>query len=362
MQRKFLRLIIFIPILFVLVFTNIYQDPANLYHNESREIAEAILHGHFAYSATGNGIEREVRRNLIMNMEDNIDCVAMGSSVIMCVGKELVGTDSFLNLGVSGADYDDITAQLGIMDSYGKKPKRVILSLDAPFFNEELYGIDNDNFLPYALYMQNLIHGKRTKLGAYSTEKPLRTRVQQAFSISYFQASLAQIQRNQRFSMSAQRWGIVEEPNSEDRAFFGPDGSWHYAKIIRESDITFIEKDIAEYDINRLFCYDKHLTDEEKLKLKTLIQYLIEHNIEVELYLCPVSPGLWDRMELESNHFFYLKEIERYARDIAKEYGLKLTGSFNAYNLGITKEEFYDARHVRREVLGKYFDFQGKDA
>lgn len=106
-----------------LVITNIYQDPANIFHDESKEIAESIVAGYAAYSATGNGNEREVKHNLIMVMPKETDCIAVGPSLVMCVNKDIVGTDSFINLGVSGSDIYDILAQFGLMDIYGKRPR-----------------------------------------------------------------------------------------------------------------------------------------------------------------------------------------------------------------------------------------------
>ncbi len=43
---------------------------------------------------------------------------------------------------------------------------------------------------------------------------------------------------------------------------------------------------------------------------------------------------------------------------MAKKYNLKITGSYNPYNLDMEDKDFYDARHVRHELLGTYFDFR----
>ena len=60
----------------------------------------------------------------------------------MCVNKDIVGTDSFINLGVSGSDIYDILAQFGLMDIYGKKTKRVIFCVDSYSFDESFYAAD----------------------------------------------------------------------------------------------------------------------------------------------------------------------------------------------------------------------------
>ena len=76
----------------------------------------------------------------------------------------------------------------------------------------------------------------------------------------------------------------------------------------------------------------------------------------MELYLCPVAPALWDRIDTPG--YYVMNELESYAHEVAAKYGLKITGSYNPYNLGMTNADFYDSRHVRQELLSKYFDFK----
>ena len=50
MKNKFYRLLTFLPLLLALSITNIYQDPANIFHDESDKQAEAILNGYAVYN------------------------------------------------------------------------------------------------------------------------------------------------------------------------------------------------------------------------------------------------------------------------------------------------------------------------
>ncbi len=98
---KLLRLFSGIPLVFLLIFTNIYQDPAGVFHDDSMGIANAILSGKAARSITGNANERAIKQIIIENMPNDINCVAVGPSLIMSIGKETVNEASFYNLGVS---------------------------------------------------------------------------------------------------------------------------------------------------------------------------------------------------------------------------------------------------------------------
>ena len=108
-RLKWLRIAaVAIPLLMLLVFVNCYFDPANLFHNVSRSIADSLLEGNATYITSGNMNERRVKQYIIEDMPDEVDCVALGSSLMFGIRKEHVGTDSFYNLGVSGADFYDI--------------------------------------------------------------------------------------------------------------------------------------------------------------------------------------------------------------------------------------------------------------
>ena len=359
MKNKFYRLLTFLPLLLALSITNIYQDPANIFHDESDKQAEAILNGYAVYNTIGNRNERAVKKNIILGMDKQIDCIALGSSLIMSVNQDLVGTTSFYNLGVSGGDYYDILGQLGLMDFAGKRAERFIINIDSIFFNEELYDYRHELLMPYAKYYADKMNGKANAvLNQNLQDRSSWESVKQAFSISYFQASIRQVQKNNSFKIMQRRWGIVEDIRKEIWSFYGNDGSWTYQKSYQENTVDFVKEDIANYNIARYFSKDRHLSDLEKQRLKDLVQYLYQQNIQVDLFLCPLSPGLWDRLEEESEHYSYIKEIEDYIKEISKEFDVKIIGSYNPYSIGISNSDFYDARHIRREVLPKYFDFE----
>lgn len=361
---KWLKLISVIPLICLLVITNIYEDPANVFHNESKEIAESIVDGNAAYSATGNGNEREVKKNLIMVMPDEVDCIAVGPSLVMCVNKDIVGTDSFINLGVSGGDIYDFLAQFGLMDIYGKNTKRVIICVDSYSFDESIYAAEsasNAALMPYTQYMLQILNGEEPSPVDSDNSNNIKTKVEQAFSISYFQASWEQVIRNGTYAMNDKRWGVVTEDFDGSKPYYGVDGSWTYAASYQANDINYVLEQCAEYDIESQFAYDRHISEYSKDIFEKLIVYLIDQGIEVELFLCPLAPSLWDRVEAEEAHYAILDEITVFAKEMSNKYDLKITGTYNPYELGIKDEDFYDARHVKRELMGEFFDFYSKE-
>ena len=112
---KWLKLITMVPLVCLLVITNIYEDPANIFHNDSVSIANAILSGNEAYFGSGNGDERAVKMELIEEMPKNIECLTLGPSLSMGIRETNVGTDSYYNLSASGLNFYDFLAEFGMI-------------------------------------------------------------------------------------------------------------------------------------------------------------------------------------------------------------------------------------------------------
>lgn len=356
-KAKWLKILLVIPLVFVLVFTNLYQDPANIYHDLSKEIASAMMAGNSVY-AGNNPNEREVRRQQIMMMPEEVDCVAVGPSVVLCVDKEVTGTDSFYNLGESGANIYDIMAQLAIMDIYGKKTGRVIICVDPNSLDEVVYtapGQRSANLMPYTYYMLDLIDGKTPGPVDESKNDKIMQLIEQSFSTTYFQASRDQIVSNGRYNMSGLRWGIVDD-NDLSRSHYNSDGSWTYAADFQANNAESVAAHAAQYYIEGQFACGRHLSDYSKGLFEKLIAYLVSEGVDVELFLCPLAPSLWDRLEKE-DEYFILDDTTVFAEELCEKYEIKLTGSYDPYELGLSDSDFYDSRHMRKELMGVYFDF-----
>ena len=355
---KWLSFLLLLPIIFVLTFTNCYIDPANIFHDYSEEIAESILRGNATHFGSSNVNEREVKHNLIIKMPDKVECIAVGPSLVMGVRSEIAGSDNFYNLGHSGANFYDILAQFGLMEAYGKKVDRVIFCVDSYFFDDTLMkrlGV-KENLKKYTDYMIDILNGEETEKPRESDWNELETKVRQMFSVTYFQASVDSVQAANSYVNDRERWGIVGE--NFDGTYYMPDASWVYARSYQNRTEEDVRKDSEEYNIERQFSKGEHVSEYCKDIFEKLIRYLLSQRIETDLYLCPVAPSLWDRIEEEEAEYPIIEELEEYANRMAKKYNLKITGSYNPYNLDMEDKDFYDARHVRHELLGTYFDFR----
>lgn len=358
-NKKWFRFLAIVPLIVLFVFTNVYEDPANIFHDDSAEIVEALLDGNEAYFGSGNGNARNVKLKLIEEMPKHIECLTLGPSLTLGIRKENVGTDSYYNLSVTGMLFQEYLIYFGLLQINDVKVDRVILCVDSYFFDESKYsgGISYPEMMPYATYMLELLQGENPN----EPEKDIKNgwlQIQQAFSVTYFQSSVAYVQNNNSYKIQNKRWGIIDEA-TEDLAHYLSDGSWVYAFDYRNRTEEDVLTDATSYPIEKRFAKGSHISEYSKDIFWKLINYLTEQGTTVEFFLCPLAPALWDRIENDSDagEYYILDELETFALEVADEFGIKVIGSYNPYNINVKNADFWDARHMRHEVLETYFDF-----
>lgn len=360
-NKRWLGLLTIIPLICLLVVTNIYVDPANIFHDDSADIAQAILDGKGAYFPTGNVDERAVKQRLIESMPKDLECLTIGPSLTMGIRQENVGTESYYNLSASSLHFYDYLAIFGLLEANQIEADKIILCVDSYFFDLRIYykGSRRSEFMPYADYMISLLENQVPVTPDNNTQKQLWQKIQQAFSVTYFQAAVNVVQKNNSFKSQVNRWGIVDETTNHFTHYMA-DGSYVYDLDYRSRTEEDVLADCASYDAKYMFANGACLNEDGKKIFIKLIEHLLDKGIEVEFFLCPLAPALWDKIENDPNadQYHILAELEAFAAEIAEEKNIKIIGSYNPYNIGIGNEDFLDARHIRHEKLQQYFDFK----
>lgn len=347
-------LLVVASLLGILIFTNCFFDPANLYHDVSRPVADAIVSGEGAYVTSGNANERLIKKYMIEQMPKQIDCLVLGSSTVLGIRKENVGTDDFYNLAVSSADYYDIMTSLALLEINGIKAERLILGVDHFFFSESLYenNARSKPWKPYAEYMEGIFNGMVPALPEADLKAEKTEQFRQLFSITYFQASIDYVKQNG--SLKIDRWGCVDDAYTG--AYFAVDGSMVYPLEYENTPVEEAIRAALDYDMEYQFGAHQSMSERSKENFEKMIVYMQNQGTEVQLFLCPVSPALWERYD--EGHYPILAQVEEFILEMAEKYDLEVIGSYNPTLLEIPNEAFYDARHVRHGLLSKYFDFK----
>ncbi len=357
MQRGWFKwfrlLLVVISILAFLSCTNWYCDPANLYHDVSKPIAESLMNGKPAYITSGNVDERLLKCYMIEQMPKDADCVLIGSSTVLGIRKEHVGTDSFYNLGVSGADYYDIMATAAMLEMNHVNPKRIILGVDHYFFCEGIYenNARSKSWRPYAKYMEDILEDANPLSPQLDLEAQQKEQFRQLLSITYFQASVEFLKNNG--SLQIARWGMADREYKG--AYFQVDGSMVYPRDYENTSVETAIKAATDYDMEYQFGSYRHMNARSKEQFEKLVNYWTKQGAKVVFFLCPVSPALWERYDTE--RYPILPEIEEYVRSMAEKYDVEVIGSYNPKDVGVSDEDYYDARHIKHPRMKKYFRF-----
>ncbi|MCD7709349.1 MAG: hypothetical protein LUI02_05695 [Clostridiales bacterium] len=344
-----------LPLLAILIGVNFYVDSGTLFHGEYEEMAQAIMDGKCVGIQTSDCNERLLKAYMVTEMPKDPDCVVIGPSLTRSISAEVAGEEELYNLSVGGANYYDVLSTLGLMETYGIHPKRVILACDVAFFHTE---IDErwEMLSDYAYYMLDVLDGVETEAPSGKLASNFYY-AGQLFSLSYFQSAVHYVRLNGISGLGSTRIQIVDvedEPKLEIMHFM-PDGSYVCPQSTIEQTVEDVEKSAEDYELFSYVAEECDLPSDRVDVYEKILTYFEENGTEVELFLCPFSPSLWDRIDLDE--YPLITELEDFAVSYADEHGLKLTGSLNPYNVGITDADYYDARHVRREAQGEYFDF-----
>ncbi|MBR0095551.1 MAG: hypothetical protein IJP88_00020 [Synergistaceae bacterium] len=365
-KNKWLRFLPFLPLLLLLICVNIYLDAGNRFHEFGEAFIHELLSGSQVYIKSGNISERDMKMLLLRNAPQNIGGIIIGSSTSMCVSKADSGTANFFNLGVSNADFYDMLAFIGFAKACNKNFGRVIISPTEAFFDEKAYNTHemhvtaHNKFKAYADYMINYLDGKESIApNVEILQSSIFDKFTPIFSLTYFQANIKAASGLELAKFNDARIGIVDKDFNFKYWSYMPDGSLVYSMKQQQAtsdDVIKACKSFALKDLDVRFAKNAHASEYSKKYLDKLIKYLISSGTQVEIFLCPLAPALWDAYD--ENLRPILPEAENYCHELASKYNLKLTGSYNPYKVGIRNSDYYDARHIRRERLSKYFDFK----
>ena len=105
----------FVPLFLFMVLFNFKVDCQGYFQGdqELRDVVELMLNGHDVVGAERlNNSQRKIIKTFVHNMENVPATIALGSSRVMMISSEMLGTDSFYNCAITGADMYDLIGHL----------------------------------------------------------------------------------------------------------------------------------------------------------------------------------------------------------------------------------------------------------
>lgn len=341
-------LLLFIPVFALVVLTNFFVDPANIFHASMIDYIFEGISENEAVEVVGDFDEGKLLERRITEMTTPSEIMIMGSSHVLYVDWEF---DDYTNIGMSGEFLDDYYATVGLLKENNVLPKTLIIGVDPYIFMDGL-SIRQESLTTYANNAKETIAGNPVKRGLF--ENGEFDKVKELFSFPYFQSSV------NAFFMGVNASYVNPSDNSD---------MGDYPKILKngrrvpteESYMTMERMDSASnWDVENgaIYCMVdfRSLSESKKTEWENLLSFLQNEGVEVIIYLPAWYPIYYDAFCTKEN-FSGVILAEEYIREDAANRGIKVQGSYNPYVCGIEREDFLDYFHLNPEGGVKNYNY-----
>lgn len=337
-----------------IVFVNNYIDASGVIHpqHQNKEMSRLALEGNIV-TTPQNYNERVYQVFIVEQMEDLPETVVLGSSRGMYLGKEITGYNNLYNNCVSGACLEDYYAILGLYyNRFGEMPKRVIVETDPWVLYE---GNPESRWTEYEDYMNAALefyeHVNNEGLSVYTErENPY-------VSLSYFQYNISQIVSKGIMTFINRKDAKISIDPNEAAEY--PDGSIRCEASVENESETRLE------GVQRTSgaCTYKNVNlmeecDEEKIrKYESLVDYLIDNECEVIIYLQPFSATQCKySIDQKLNPGFEL--AEEYLNNMAQKRNIHVIGYYDARKIDLMDVRFIDFMHLDKIGTGRVWNYR----
>lgn len=330
------------PVFILLILVNYFGDAARLFHHDYEiKMADILLSGKNVTNVD-NYDERLFQKEIVLNKGVNPDVVVIGSSRAMFINSSFFSNSKFFNNSVSGASMQDIIAIYQLYKQNNKLPKKIIVGVDPWIFKDDK-NITIGRWQSIKEYY-NSFHGLKTD------KSPSLYKYKELYSISYFQSSFKLIPK---LFLS----GYNPTPSEKKYNYLNTkliDGSLTYGEVIRNASESEIETKMKRYVSGDVYQIEemKEISKNKYYEFEQLINDLKMNNVEVEFFLAPYPPLVYDVLE---EKYKVVLNVEKKINDFAVLHNIKLYGSFNPYSLGLDKTFFYDGMHCKELGIIKIF-------
>lgn len=370
--RKYL--VTLLPIAICVIATNLTIDPGAIFQNRSleKQILNSLKQGqNAAFAITMSQLdETYIIRHRIAEMPDTPEIVVLGSSRSFPISSEFFVHKKFYNASISSASFADYLAIFNILEKSDHLPRTIIMDLDPDQFVLPIEAKEN-LFQDYKEMSKKigLINTKQEILLSINHEyNSLSKKIQGLLSPSYFQYSIKYflIKNNliridgtnlqeQDIKIFKQTWWPTLEQSAPGGVIF-PDGSREWSSRELKMDHATKEKQILfnMSQMKRLKKHDQELQHENIVLFEKFLQYILYKKVNLVLYLPPHHHYLYN-YELQHYQRPVITESEKFIKELANKYHLRVFGSFDPNVLSFNDADFVDHHHLTQLACFKIF-------
>lgn len=350
--RLLIALILLLLLPAGMIYINYTVDCSGYFQGEQylRDVANMVLDGKdiVGYEKLKD-LERDVMKILANNMEPMPEYLALGSSRVLQLSREVMKTKSFFNCGMTGGDARDVLDTFYLFDREDRLPETIVIGFDPWLLRDDADAFDvrSDPAL-YATFLNE-------KLGIETTEEKPDTEEKWTalFSPAYFQNNISYLQRDRDGADKPKpvSGNLYAQGTEVKRG----DGSLLYAADFRnqtQEAINYSALTTCNF-VLRLEGYPKLGTKMPQVFDK-FFAYAKERGVNIVLLLAPFHPIVYDHLVDDPEKYGGFMETEPEIRRLAKKYDMKVFGSYNPYAIdGVTEADFYDGLHCTAGCLDK---------
>lgn len=352
------------PILLFMVYFSYKVDRSGLFQGAlgPRTVVDLMLGGHDV-----TNFEQMDERSVVSLYAQDVpederpSVIGIGSSRVLQFNREVIGTDSYFSMGVTGADVRDNMTSYYVMVRAGKAPDVLVWSVD-PWV---LYGSEKafDSRADSELYNEFL-----TKVLGVETdyEEPDKVELWKAL------ADPAYFQGNMDYYMAIRSGAAVTDDEGNEIPFKAvtgdvydndasikrSDGSVLYSREFREQnqDQILFNAMSACNTFNSVHMEGfTELSAKQEQAFDAFIRYAQSNGTTVILVLCPWHPYLYDFLLWQEDDHQGFLQVENWIRQYAHDNQVPLYGSYDPLQLGMEEMDFFDGLHCKDIGLKKFF-------
>ncbi len=361
--KTLFRIALLAPILVFMVWVSYTVDRSGLFQGAlaPRRIVDLMLQG---YDVTNfeSMDERQVVQLFAQDVPETPQVIGIGSSRILQFNRELVGVDSFFNMGVTGADVRDNMTSYYKMVTYDKAPEVLIWSVDPWVFygNEAAYDYRADA----DLYNEFL-----TKVLGVPTdyEEPDRVELWKALvEPAYFQGNVDYYVKNRGQDVVTDDEGntiefnpVIGDPYDQPTTIKRSDGSVLYDTAFRnqtqEQILSLAAAASQTFNSVHMEGFDE-MSETQIQAFEAFIDYAHSQGTTVILILSPWHPFLYNYLLNETDLHKGFFQVETWMRQYCAENNVPLYGSYDPECVeGIEELDFFDGLHCKDTGIKKFF-------
>ncbi len=350
--RVLISIAVLMSLIALMIFYNYSVDCAGYFQGDLtlRETANYILAGEdvVGYDLLNNQ-QRTIMEILANKFDPAPNWIALGSSRIMQLNKDILQYDSFFNCAVTGGDAADVLGIYYLFDREDKIPEKVIIGFDPWLLRGDEEAFDRRS--NKALYTEFL----NTKLGyniKYEKEDT-SAKWEALYSLNYFQDNVDyELHDSQNLKKPEVVQGNLYKQDTEVKR---GDGSIVYTEEFRTRSLELRASDALGTGESLLHMRDyDHVGTYMQNVFDKFFAYAQSRGSEIIIVLTPFHPVTYDYVLEHEDEYGGFLETENAIRKLAAKNNIKVFGSYNPHNIeGVTEECFYDGLHSTGECLEK---------